>query len=189
MPVRPKLDHVFQLKVTLKDLRPPIWRRLQVPCTYSFWDLHVAIQDAMGWQGCHLHEFEASVPLTREAFLVGIPDEGDPMSEGSALPAWQVPIAGFLTLISRRIGYLYDLGDCWQHTVELERILPIEEQVDYPLCIGGRRACPPEDCGGVPGYEQLLEQGFEEPAFLATEVRFRDPHRALSMAFGEDGDD
>ncbi|MEM2135771.1 MAG: plasmid pRiA4b ORF-3 family protein [Candidatus Jordarchaeaceae archaeon] len=73
------------------------------------------------------------------------------------MPEWEVKIADYFSAENRSVDYVYDFGDCWVHKVQLEKILPREEGVDYPRCIGGKRACPPEDCGGVWGYEELLE--------------------------------
>lgn len=158
--MRRKADHVLQFKVTLKRLRPPVWRRIQVLCDASFWDLHVAIQDAMGWRDRHLHEFRIKTPVPREVLRVGIPDD-DFGAVGSMIPdimpGWHVPVAGFLNLMKRKCVYVYDYGDCWEHDVMLEKIMPREKEVAYPRCIGGRRACPPEDSGGIAGYENLLE--------------------------------
>lgn len=153
-----KFDHVFQLKVALKGIRPPIWRRVEVPCTYSFWDLHVAIQDAMGWLDCHLHEFRMWVPLTDFEARIGLPiDDGFDSEEADTLPGWKIPVAELFTHSNPKAAYLYDFGDGWEHTVTLESIFPRPKGVEYPRCTAGRRACPPEDCGGVCGYQGLLE--------------------------------
>jgi len=121
------------------DVKPPVWRRIQVPETYTFRDLHVAIQDAMGWSGCHLHEFRIA------GVRIGIPDED--MVDREILPEKRQRIA----------EYVYDSGDGWEHRIALEKILPRDESTAYPVCISGRRACPPEDCGGASGYESFLE--------------------------------
>jgi len=191
-----KFDHVLQLKITLSGSQLPIWRRIVVPCTCSFWELHVAIQAAMGWLGYHLHAFKVVVPLTAEAFEVGIPAD-DPMSEASALPGWNVPVAGILTLISRKCTYTYDFGDNWVHAVLLEKILPRDKDVDFPVCTAGRRACPPDDCGGIGSYMnlvdgladpahpeheravELLGAHFDPSAFDPSSVTFQDPTEAL----------
>jgi hypothetical protein len=185
--VEPRFDHVLQLEVRLEGLRQPVWRRVLLPCTYSFWDLHVAIQDAMGWEDRHLHAFSMVVPLTQEGFEIGIPDSDDPMSEESALPGWQVPIAGFFTLISRKGGYCYDMGDSWEHSILLERILPRDESTEYPICTAGEGACPPEDCGGAPGYLAMLDEGYEPPVLDRSAIRFRDPSLCLKSLLGELG--
>lgn len=86
---------VYQFKITLKDIEPPIWRRIQVPETYSFWDLHVAIQDAMGWKDSHFHEFAFFNPESGLLERIGIPDEE---CEGEVLPAWEKEIAHYFFL-------------------------------------------------------------------------------------------
>ena len=155
--VQIKSDHLMQFKVSLRGLRPPIWRRIQVPCTYSFWELHVAIQDAFGWEDRHLHEFRIPVPLVHEEVRIGIPLEEDLDTTEPVLPGWLIPIAEVFTLANRKAQYTYDFGDDWLHSVFLEKIAPVAKDAELPACTGGRRACPPEDCGGPPGYESFLE--------------------------------
>lgn len=150
--MKKKFYHVYQFKVALKNIRPPIWRRIQVPESYNFWDLHVAIQDAMGWFDYHLHEFEIENPVTGSPVRVGVPFEG----AEEVLPEQDQEIANYFSLENPSAYYIYDFGDCWEHNIQLEKILP-REDITYPVCIGGKRACPPEDCGGTWGYEELLE--------------------------------
>jgi hypothetical protein len=147
----------MQFKVTLDGIKPPIWRRIQVPCDYSFWDLHVAIQDAMGWLDCHLHQFIVRDPLILNSLTIGIPSDDDFDGLPAVIPGWEVPIAALFTLVNRKARYEYDFGDSWHHAVVLEKVLPLEKGVKLPICLGGRRACPPEDCGGVRSYHELLE--------------------------------
>lgn len=152
MPI--KTSNIYQFKITLKDTKPKIWRRIQVSEKYNFWDLHVAIQDAMGWLDCHLHQFEIINPKTGGKELIGIPDdEGfeDVISEKT------VKIAKYFLSPKDKASYEYDFGDGWEHEIILEKILPAIAETQYPQCIAGERACPPEDCGGVWGYENLLE--------------------------------
>jgi hypothetical protein len=171
--------HIYQLKITLKDIHPPIWRRIQIPENYSFWDLHVAIQDVMGWEDYHLHEFQANLM------------DGEKISIKAS--EWGQRITEWLSTENEQVDYIYDFGDCWEHKIKLEKILPAEESVDYPICIKGKRNCPPEDCGGVGGYEELLEilkdpddeeyeemlewveEDFDSEHFDPKEVIFSDP--------------
>ena len=134
----------------LADTNPLVWRRLLVPETYSFWDLHVAIQDAMGWTDCHLHEFVVVDAKTLRGKRIGIPDE-EFAGERPTLAGWEVPIARHLTHGSQPVRYLYDFGDDWNHTLEVEDILPADGG-SYPRCVAGAGACPPEDVGGTHGY-------------------------------------
>jgi hypothetical protein len=142
------------LRIVLDDLAPPIWRRIQVPSTFNFWELHVAIQDAMGWRDTHLHEFRASEPHTGRPLVIGIPDE-EQRDECPTEPGWTVPVAPILTP-GASIRYLYDFGDDWHHTITCEARVPREPGARYPRCLDGARACPPEDVGGPPGYTDFL---------------------------------
>ena len=126
-----KYNGIYQLKVTLKGIRPPIWRRIQVPETYSFWDLHMAIQDAMCWMDYHLHEFIVPDPGGGERVRIGMPDP-EFAFYGSILPEEKQWISDWFSPESKPAEYRYDFGDDWAHTVKLEKILPREEGVDYP---------------------------------------------------------
>ena len=199
-----RFDHILQFKVTLRDIRPPVWRRIQVPCTYTFWDLHVAIQDAMGWLDCHLHMFSIRNPVDGTRTEIGIPVDDPFMDERPQLVGWEVPIANYFTLMSRKATYDYDFGDNWQHSVVLEQVAPADASASYPACVAGRRRCPPEDCGGVFGYERFLEivrdptheeyegtltwagGGFDPEGFDRARVSFDDPEKRWNIAFGED---
>lgn len=153
--MKQKYDRVYQFKITLKRIKPPIWRRIQVPETYTFWDLHVAIQDAMGWTDTHLHHFEILNPIKGFKEKIGIPDED--FIDERILAGWKRKIADYFSSENNKADYIYDYGDDWEHIVKLEKILPREKGITYPICVGGARACPPEDCGGTWGYEELLE--------------------------------
>ncbi|MBP7846174.1 MAG: plasmid pRiA4b ORF-3 family protein [Candidatus Pacebacteria bacterium] len=145
---------IYQFKITLEEIKPSIWRRIQVLEAYTFWDLHVAITDAMGWLDYHLHQFDIQNPKSGKKDEIGIPHEE---YENNTLPGWKIPIASYFSLENKKANYLYDFGDSWRHKILLEKILPQEIDSQYPICIAGERACPPEDCGGVGGYENLLE--------------------------------
>ena len=182
--------HVFQFKITLLDLTPPVWRQIQVPSSYSFWDLHVAIQDAMGWTDTHLHFFEVLDASLGEWVEFGIPDRGD---DTGLLPGWDYMIRDYLSSEGASVIYEYDFGDSWRHAVTLEAILPTDQKRRYPICLGGARRCPPEDCGGVWGYKDFLEAitnpsheehadmlewiggSFDPEDFDPARVRFDDP--------------
>lgn len=147
-------SNIYQLKITLKRSKPSIWRRVQVPETFNFYDLHVAIQDVMGWYDCHLHKFEIKNPKTGKGALIGIPDDSgffDTIHEVTA------KIADYFKTTGDRAVYEYDFGDGWMHNVVLEKILPAIEGIQYPQCTAGKMACPPENCGGIDGYKELLE--------------------------------
>lgn len=174
---------VYQFKITLKYVRPPIWRRIQVPESYTFWDLHVAIQDAMGWTDSHLHMFLMPHPKMGDRREISIPFEDDLYRE-EILHDRKQKIADWFSESNPKALYIYDFGDSWEHEVKLEKILPREQGVSYPRCVAGRRACPPEDCGGVGGYEEIVagESEFQEEFadydpehFDPSEVVFEDP--------------
>jgi len=149
-------EDVYQFRVSLKGAKPPIWRRIQVPGSYTFWDLHSAIQDAMGWDDYHMHAFEIFDPSVGAVVVIGGPS-GDPDGFGEDIPGWKTAIADYFSPENSEAKYEYDFGDSWMHRVKLDKILPREENLEYPRCIAGKRACPPEDCGGVWGYIDLLE--------------------------------
>lgn len=193
-----KSTHVYQFKISLENIKPLIWRRIQVPETYTFWDLHVAIQDSMGWLDYHLHQFDLINPQIRRKEGIGIPDED---GELDILPGWEFPISSYFSLENKKADYLYDFGDGWEHMIVLEKILPQEQGSRYPICIAGERACPPEDCGGTWGYENLLEiikdkkheeykrmmqwlgGKFNPEEFLPENVVFDDPKERWTIAF------
>jgi hypothetical protein len=134
---------VFQFKIVLNGIKPLGWRRIQVPETYSFWDLHVAIQDAMGWQDHHLHRSEITNPMTGVRPHIGIRNDKSTWKK-DLLPGWEHGISHFFTMANNEAQYLYDyLADNWNHTLTLEGIFPRDETKRYPICLDGRRACPP----------------------------------------------
>lgn len=149
-------DLVYQFKILLKGIKPAIWRQIQVPETFSFWDLHVAIQDVMGWLDYHLHQFEMINPSTGTKVAIGIPDD-EFETDIEILPGWKQKISAYFSLNNTKADYIYDFGDNWEHTLKLEKILPQDRDIIYPICIGGERSCPPEDCGGKWGYKDFLE--------------------------------
>jgi len=151
--MKKKFENVYQFKITLDDIKPKIWRRIQVPETYTFEELHRVIQKAMGWFDYHLHEYEIKEPESLTKVQIGIPDE---MSE-EVLEENKEKIKDYFTKENPNAEYTYDFGDSWEHTIKLEKVLPRDEKVKYSICIAGERACPPEDCGGVWGYIDLLE--------------------------------
>ncbi|MGH3875244.1 MAG: plasmid pRiA4b ORF-3 family protein [Pseudonocardiaceae bacterium] len=137
-------DPVHQITVTLAEVTdPPVWRRLLIPAAMPLSRLHDVIQTAMGWQDSHLHSFTAG---TR---TYGWPDpELEFIDERSVR---------FSDLDRGTIGYTYDFGDDWEHEIVVEALGTAQPGESYPRCIGGGGACPPEDCGGSPGYAHLRE--------------------------------
>ena len=152
---------IYQLKITLQDIEPPIWRRILIPSTYDFWQLHCAIQDAFGWTDSHLHMFTYTYDTGQPPIKIGIPIESEFDDEEILFAGWLVKLQDYIADKSSKFEYTYDFGDNWRHHVELEEILPYEKGSKYPKCIAGERNGPPEDCGGPPGYEGLLNTLFD----------------------------
>lgn len=142
--------HAFQLKIQLIAIKPAIWRRVLVPTTFSFQEMHAVFQGAMGWQDSHLHMFE----ISKRRFLIP-EDDGFGLEGGCEDERKQVPQA----LLSKgmKFEYIYDFGDEWRHRVTVEDTNAPAGDRYLPICTAGARACPPEDCGGLNGYPELLE--------------------------------
>lgn len=138
---------IFQVKISLLRVsKPPVWRRLLVPATIHLDHFHGLIQAVMGWYDCHLHVF------TTPAGEYGIADR-----ELGHRDERRVTLARLLVGPGDRIRYTYDFGDDWEHEIVLEKVLVAESGRHYPSCVGGKGACPPEDCGGPWGYADLRE--------------------------------
>jgi len=146
------LPDIYQLKVTLRYTRPPIWRRLLVPAGLTLADFHDVLQEAMGWDNSHLHEFR----IGKKRF-----GKSDPSDRLMGLDPIGNERTTHLFIALGKVGakaiYTYDFGDSWEHTIVVEKVLPPEPGVAYPVCLGGKLHGPPEDCGGIPGYYNLLE--------------------------------
>ena len=145
---------VYQLRITLFDTQPKIWRRILIPTSATFWDLHSAIQDVFHWNHSHLHMFLYDDKAFKKSMIFGIPSDEDTLE---TYPSWKHKMSKYLNLEEPCIRYVYDFGDDWIHMVELENILPAEKGVTYPICLDGKRNAPPDDCGGVRGYDDMLE--------------------------------
>lgn len=139
-----KPKHVFQLKITLADIKPPIWRRVEVEdCTLL--KLHHVIQESMGWADYHMWAFEIHGEEYGE-------DPGGELGMASPRKAKLSDFAG-----AKKFRYTYDFGDNWDHVIQVEKVLDADPQIKYPRCVKGVRACPPEDCGGPWGYGDFLD--------------------------------
>ncbi|HKH43912.1 MAG TPA: plasmid pRiA4b ORF-3 family protein [Thermoanaerobaculia bacterium] len=192
-----KRQKVLQFHIALDGIEPAVWRRIQLPDDSTFWDLHCAIQDAFGWQDCHLHEFL----LGQEPDLrVGILNDEDLIDEDDdeCLPGWEISVQENLEL-GEAFLYVYDFGDDWVHHVKLEKVCEAAPGKKYPICLEGERACPPEDSGGAPGYAEFLKairnpkhpehknmlewigKSFDPESFDPEEVRFSDPTERLAV--------
>ena len=138
---------VIQFKVILKYIRPPIWRRIVLPDNITLGQLHDVIQVAMGWQNCHMHAFHfGDVRYTsQQASEMGMENEEF------------VFLGRVIRRPKQKFVYEYDFGDSWLHEIVVEKVLSIDPQAKYPVCLAGARACPPEDCGSFSGYCGILD--------------------------------
>lgn len=197
---------VYQLKITLRDSKPPIWRTIQIKSTATFWELHCAIQDAFAWSNSHLHSFMFVDKNSGTELCFGIPDDEYADELGETLPGWKHKITKYLNPLFPKMEYVYDFGDNWEHTIKLEEVLPAEKGVTYPRCLKGKRNSPPDDCGGVWGYADMLEvlanprdteyedtkawiesmKGgpFDPEQFDPRSVQFEDPKQVFELCFG-----
>src|SRR5438309_6960627 len=142
-------DGIYQLKITLMEVEPSVWRRLEVPGLLTLDRLHRVLAQAMGWTGAHRHEF-----------VIGDRRYGTPDPESSVskiLREHGMTLRDVVSSENMRFVYLYDMGNHWQHEVVVEKILVTHAGWAMPVCLAGERHCPPEDCGGVEGYEEFLE--------------------------------
>jgi len=137
----------LQIKITLDHTDPQIWRRIIIPDSITFFDLHHILQIAMGWKNSHLFDFKVG------DYTIGY--LGDDAPEDLA-DANEVTVDTVLTKEGMKFHYTYDFGDSWEHTIEVEKIASEEDGQQYPICIEGEMNCPPEDCGGIPGFENML---------------------------------
>jgi hypothetical protein len=140
---------IYQLRVTLRGSHPLIWRQIQVRSDITLGKLHRILQVVMGWTGTHLHQFAI------RGKQYWIPDEGD-MDLRKKIDERKHRLRDVVSRQASRFRYEYDFGDLWTHELLVENILSPQEGVRYPVCLAGARACPPEDIGGTPGYENFL---------------------------------
>ena len=145
---RPTEPVVYQIKVTLRGSKPPIWRRFQVASNTSLVQLHRILQRVMGWEDYHLHQFVVDGIMYGSADMTGDLDTVDEKA---------VTLGAIVRREKFKFIYEHDFGDGWDHELLIEKILPLEAGKSYPICLTGKRACPPEDCGGIWGYSEFLE--------------------------------
>lgn len=148
MRIRESGAAIFRLKVTLRGSKPPIWRRFLVPSDITLKRLHDSLQAVMGWTDSHLHQFEA------RGVCYGTSDRDSGVSRVSES---RKTVGQVLRHPKDRMTYEYDFGDGWLHDVVLEEVLPSGQGGPYPVVEAGRRACPPEDVGGIYGYLAFLQ--------------------------------
>ncbi len=146
-----QLPSIYQIKITLQGSKPPIWRRILISDAIKLDEFHEVIQIVMGWENYHLHQFRHG-----EIFY-GVPNEDFDDSGLELKDETKYKLSDLLKAEKSSVMYEYDFGDGWEHKIVLEKILPFDSTIQLPQCIKGKRACPPEDCGGIWGYESLLE--------------------------------
>jgi Plasmid pRiA4b ORF-3-like protein len=197
----------YLFRIELIGIEPTIWRLIEVPENYSFWDLHVAIQDSMGWFDYHLHVFCFKSSNPKKPIEIGIPDKD---FDDGMIAGWQVPLRQYFREPGDEANYEYDFGDSWNHRVVLERVSVNKEETKLPHCMDGKGACPPEDCGGVHGYYYLLKviedpgneeydntvywlsnhvknyHPFKPEYFKPSDIKFWDPQKRWKIAFEDD---
>ncbi|GJD22949.1 plasmid pRiA4b ORF-3 family protein [Rivularia sp. IAM M-261] len=139
-------QNIYQIKIKLKHIKPPIWRRVLVNSNIKLGQLHNIVQEVMGWDDYHLHYW------TIHGVYYGVPDDDLSMRDEKNIKLSS--LIGYSEKV--KFSYMYDFGDSWEHEILIEKILLSAPNTYYPVCIAGKRACPPEDCGGVWGYAELL---------------------------------
>jgi hypothetical protein len=192
---------MLQFLIVLGGTDPLVWRRIQVPGNCSFWGLHVAIQDAMGWEDCHLHLFRVVDPASSVSMEIGIPDP-DLAEDRSRTAGWSEYPIDYIQGGQTNWHYLYDFGDDWQHAVLFEDYESGASESPQPICVAGAGACPPEDSGGPhryrmilgalrdrshPEHEELMEwvgRVIDPSEFSLEDIWFDDPEERWEHAFG-----
>lgn len=198
-------DTIYQLKITLIDSDPPIWRRVLIPGRFTFEEVHAVIQVCMGWENAHLHQFvlgergnavflshpsfdlEPTTTKDRKAIDQKLADLGfdttrlspKQLDQSNVLDETDFLLQEVVSREGATLLYEYDFGDSWEHTILVEKIVAPEPGVEYPTCIGGARCGPPEDCGGIGGYADLLD-ALSDPK--------RDDHEEALDWIGDDFD-
>ncbi|HUW05299.1 MAG TPA: plasmid pRiA4b ORF-3 family protein [Williamwhitmania sp.] len=147
-------NQIYQIQIALKDSKPKIWRRLLIPSDMLLADLHKVIQTSMGWTNSHLHQF-----IKDKKFYEARQPDDDFWDDFKSIDykKKKIRVSDLLLVEKETMIYEYDFGDGWEHVITLEKILPVEEGRKYPTCVAGKMACPPEDCGGVWGYAEMLK--------------------------------
>jgi len=141
------MPSILKLKIKLRDIKPDIWREFLVESNITFESLHKIIQLSFGWTNSHLHNFEV------DNHIFSIPDDE---TENDDLDI-KTPLTEFFYKKGQRALYTYDFGDGWEHTIEIVDVFEKEKGGNYPVCLAGKRNAPPEDCGSIPGYEDVMK--------------------------------
>jgi hypothetical protein len=152
---------IIQMKISLEGIKPEIWRRFVVDISISLSDLHDTIQVIMGWGNTHIYAFyiNGAEYLTPEGQFDS--DAKDPNAKN---------LKNLKLKTGDVIRYVYDFGDNWEHTIKIEKVSISEEKTLLPRCLEGARNCPPEDCGAIPGYKDILEAMKNPNSAVAKEI-------------------
>jgi len=170
-------DRALQLRVELLLVTPRVWRRLLVSERATFWDLHVAIQDAFGWRDRHLHQFSVDDPAGGPSRRFGIPDDSGINGVEDVLPGWEHRPGRYLRRDAAAALYVYDFTEEWQHAVELEDVVAGEDPLDLPRCLDGGGSAPDEDDARATA---------DGSSFVPASVVFSDPRRRWLRTFGRE---
>ena len=144
-------DQIYQIQIVLRGSKPKIWRRILIPSDFPLFDLHEVIQISMGWKNSHLHQFE------KDNTYYILKTEGDAFwDERNKIDYKGLKVSDLLTKKHDKITYQYDFGDRWEHDIFLEELVEVDPKIIYPFCVDGKMSCPPEDCGGIHGYNEIM---------------------------------
>jgi len=143
---------LYQIHISMKWIKPKIWRRVLIPADMKLEDLHRVIQAVIGWTNSHLHQFAKDGQFYRKKM-----DDDFKWGYTGEIDYENIRVSDLISAEKDSMVYEYDFGDGWVHNILLEKIVPNNEGIINPVCLAGKRNCPPEDCGGPPGYEDILE--------------------------------
>lgn len=172
------MKRIYQLKIVLNGMQPQVWRVIQIPETFNFFELHLAIQNAMGWENYHPYQFNIiNNSNNKIEYCVGIPDNE---CDIEVLDSYKSKIRKYFLLdrANYKITYEYNFEDSWVHDVILEKILQSNKDVIYPTCIDGEFVCPPEDCGGISEDRFVISKNFD-----LRNIIFDSPIKHLKKSF------
>ncbi len=151
-------DNIYQIKITLKNSKPAIWRRILIEPNTLLSDFHKIIQTTMGWTNCHLHRFYKKNIYYSPEDLDYVPSLIESLLyQYINYKTKRIRVNQLLMFEKDQIMYEYDFGDNWEHEILLEKIIPRNPKIKYPICTGGKRNCPPEDTGGIYRYKEVLK--------------------------------
>jgi hypothetical protein len=163
------ISMICHFYIELSESSPLVWRRIVIPAEHNLYQLHMALQGAFGWENSHLFQFcenELSDPVG-----YGIPSDLDEETNTKVFEAKKTKISKIFKTHGKEYHYVYDFGDHWRHGIKLEKIEA--KEMAGPYCLGGQGACPPEDVGGMHGYQEMLKV-FEKPGAAKEKKQFRE---------------